>query len=416
MTGLLCKASFRPLSAPLWLLSCLGMALAHDAKPGAASSHRSPHKPAGVVSLDVYRNGALVHVLTGEAGTRGEMQLLYRQSKDGGQSWGAPVRVTADTASIHDMTRGNDAQLAADGQRLLAVWTTKGSGYAGSGPLKSAISSDGGKTWRPGGNPADDGSTAGHEFAELIAVNGAFHAVWLDGRDGAQGLRHAQSVDGLRWQKNLTVQSKTCECCWQSLLNHNGTLSALYRGRSPRDMMLSSLPNGGAAWKLAGVAGKFNWDFKACPHTGGALAAGADAKAMHALVWTGAQTAQGLHHLMSRDSGVTWNVLRRLGSTDARRGDIAVADNGNTLAAVWEQLESAQRVAYAAYSFDHGGNWSRPHRLSANDGDAAYPRVVSLSQGTGFLAAWTQTGKDHRTATIMRSQILRPALNGTRQE
>ena len=52
---------------------------------------------------------------------------------------------------------------------IVAVWTALGSGYGDSGPLVTAVSKNAGKTWQPGGNPADDGSTAGHAYTEILA-------------------------------------------------------------------------------------------------------------------------------------------------------------------------------------------------------------------------------------------------------
>ena len=140
---------------------------------------------------------------------------------------------------------------------------------------------------------------------------------------GAQGLRHARTHDGMRWQKNATVQARTCECCWQSLLHHRGTLWVMYRGNAPRDMLLSTLTGGATTWQARGTAGKFDWDFKGCPHTGGTLAAGANTNTLHSLAWTGAVAAQRLHHVVSRDGGAVWAVAQRLGTPDAQRADIS---------------------------------------------------------------------------------------------
>ncbi|HTE14482.1 MAG TPA: sialidase family protein [Burkholderiales bacterium] len=396
------------------LLSLVSAAdAAHDAKHGPAA-HHAPPKQYGVISLDVYRDGAVLHLLTAEADAkRDARQLLYRQSTDGGRSWNGPVRVDSAPASIYDLTRGNDAQIAASGQRVLTAWTAKGSGWQGSGPLMTAISIDGGKTWRAGGNPVDDAATSGHAYTELNAATGAFDAVWLDGRDGAQGLRHARSRDGVQWEKNTTVQSNTCECCWQSLARRNDDLLVMFRGKDPRDMQLSALPRGATGWASRGRVGRFDWDFKGCPHTGGALAATAGANALHAVVWTGANAAQGLHHLMSRDGGATWNATRRLGSQDAQRADIAISDDGKTLAAVWDQLEGSQRLIYTAYTRDEGKTWSAPRRLSATHVDAIYPRVVPIRGG--FLALWTESkAEGSRVINILKTTVFDAQQNVSR--
>lgn len=359
---------------------------------GVPGHHAQP-KQQGVVSLDIYRDGARLHLLTMEVDARRDArQLLYRQSVDDGKTWSKPISVHHDSVAIYAMTRGNDAQIAASGQRVLVAWTAKGNGWERSGPLATAVSVDGGKTWRAGGNPADDNATNGHAYTELIAANGSFDAVWLDGRDGAQGLRHARSRDGFTWEKNTTVQGKTCECCWQSLTRNQDALFVLFRGKDPRDMLLSALPQGTANWGPRGRVGRFDWDFKGCPHTGGGLATTQGQKSLHAVVWTGATAAQGLHHLSSRDGGATWNQkTMRLGSPDARHADIVAANDGR-LVATWDQLEGSRRLIYVAHSLDDGENWSVPRRISAADVDAVYPRVASA--GRGFLVLWTESKTD----------------------
>jgi hypothetical protein len=142
-------------------------------------------------------------------------------------------------------------------------------------------------------------------------------------------------------------------------------------------------------WGSRGRVGQFDWDFKGCPHTGGSLTNTQSGKSLHAVVWTGANTVQGLHHLRSRDGGTTWSKkTMRLGSEDARNADIVAANDGRLVAA-WDQLEGSRRLVYVAHSYDDGGNWSAPRRISAPDVDAIYPRVVSA--GRGFLVLWTES-------------------------
>jgi hypothetical protein len=383
---------------------------AQEMKHGAAGHHMQP-KQHGVISLDIYRDRGLLHLLTVEADAKQDArQLLYRQSADGGRNWSTPARVDSGATPIYELTRGNDAQIAASGQLLLAAWTTKGSGWQGSGPLMTAISPDGGKTWHRGGNPADDGTTSGHAYIELIAASGSFDAVWLDGRDGAQGLRHARSRDGTHWEKNLTVQGKTCECCWQSLVRRPDAMLVLFRGKDPRDMVLSALPRGAADWKSRGRVGQFDWDFKGCPHTGGGLASAPRATTLHAVVYTGANAAEGLHHLVSRDGGAAWTRTTRLGSPDARRADIAVTDDGRIVAAAWDQLEGSQRLIHAAFTHDEGKTWSAPRRLSVDDVDAVYPRLVPAQQG--FLVLWTE--RKAEGVNILKTAVLDPRQRSTR--
>ena len=67
------------------------------------------------------------------------------RSGDGGENWSAPVRVAEGDLSVPH--RGNDVQVAAAGRRCLAAWQVPGTGYKGRGPVATALSEDGGRTW-----------------------------------------------------------------------------------------------------------------------------------------------------------------------------------------------------------------------------------------------------------------------------
>jgi hypothetical protein len=361
------------------------------ASPVSASKeghHRDPLR--GVHSLDVYADGAALHVLTGEYATNAKApQLRYRRSTDGGVTWTAPFRVDSGIKPYQAIHRGNDAQIAARGKQLVAVWHTPGTGFHGSGPMATAFSADGGASWRPGPNPADDGSTAGHSYIDIAADAAGFHLVWLDGRSGNQGLQYARSRNGGgSWERNVQLAARTCECCWNTVLPQpNGPLHVLYRGYDPRDMMLLSSTDAGASWRNRGAVGRFDWKVKACPHTGGALVAGPAAR-LHALSWTGRDDAVGLYAMVSDNGGGSWKQTQRLGGGTAQRGDLAA--HGTSLAAVWDEHADGGTAIFASI-FAGGTGWGAPRRLSAAGTHATYPRVAATA--TGFLVLWTEQAK-----------------------
>jgi hypothetical protein len=354
----------------LLLVSC--SALAHDA-------HKHHQKPVqGVVSLDVYREGGTIHVLTGTP------DAVFHRSSTDGVRWTEPVKVSDEKSKPGGMRPGNDAQIAAQGDRLVAMWPVAGTGWGGSGPLVTARSSDGGKSWQPGPSPADTGSTAGHGFADLLFDAQGLHAVWLDGRDKAQGLRYARSTDGgATWSANTTIAAGTCECCWNTLAK-GASLHVMYRGKGPRDMSLAS--SGAAGWEKRGAVVPFNWDVKGCPETGGGLVVAPDGS-LHATVWTGASGKEGLYYAGSRDAGLRWSPPQRVGTRAAQHSDLAVSAQG-ALGLVWDD-DGAIRFAR---SDDGGRNWSKPRQVAGAADAASHPRAVWTAGG--FLLLWTERGKD----------------------
>ncbi|KAF0181438.1 MAG: BNR repeat-containing protein [Limisphaerales bacterium] len=346
----------------------------------------------GVESLDVAVDGGTVHLLLGNYDTNSKSPaLLHLRSADAGATWSRPVRVDAGAAAPHQPHRGQDAQIAASGTKLAAIWTTPGTGFMGRGPMATALSADGGATWQPGPNPADDASSGDHSFVDCAAdAAGTFHLVWLDARGAnkSKGLRYANSKDGGKtWSKNATLKPDTCECCWNTVaVGTDGSVHALFRDKNPRDMAVISSTDHGARWSDAAKVGRFNWDFQGCPHVGGGLIV--RGSTLHALVWTGVTGHSGAYHLSSSDQGQSWSAPQRLGDADARRGDLA-STGGQSLAAVWDRVSDGESTVLASTSANGGKTWTEPKQLSAKGVNAAYPRVVAVSGS--YRVFWTES-------------------------
>jgi hypothetical protein len=378
---------FRPRSALLTVASAaLSLTVARGGAPAAASTEWP-----SIVALDVFARATTIDLLMVEE--RGKTSDLYHQrSVDGGSSWSARHKIERGGNSLAGPHRGMDPQIAALGDTLIALWTTPGPDPWGDGPLATAISNDGGRSWNPGPNPADDGSSHGHSFLELGADDlGRFHAFWLDARDGGQGLRTSVSADqGRSWSKNIDIDSRTCECCWNKTLTAGtDSVFTLYRDKDPRDMALAVTDDGGKTWSRRSTVGAFNWGFNGCPHVGGGLAetgTGAQ-RSLHAVVWTGAEGREGVYVLRSQDDGWHWSEPHRLGNQHARHSDLA--GHGSDLAAVWDETGGGHAAIMAATSRDEGATWGQPRSLSVAE-RASHPLIVAT--GEGFVAFWTEQG------------------------
>ena len=360
----------------------------------AAEHHAAPQ--AGVQSLDVFADSGRIHMLTGEqpAGSSKPV-LLYKSSVDGGRTWGPSVRVDQGLPPAHSLRRGMDAQIAASGENVVAAWTTAGTDAWGSGPIAVVVSSDGGKTWKAGANPADDGSTTGHGFMDIAADGaGAFHITWLDSRDGKQGLRYARSSDGGKtWSPNSTLKAATCECCPNNFaVGKDGQLGIIFRDGSPRDMNVVLSGNGGQNWTEPIRAGKFDWAFNGCPHVGAGLAISRENPAkIQAAVWTGLAEQSGVYALISNDTGATWAAPHRLGGDHASHPAIASGKAGK-VAIAWSEFGETNSVIRVSRSDDYGVSWREPLTISDRATSSSQPRVVAV--GDDFAAFWTQSAEN----------------------
>jgi len=405
------RPSFNPFRHPLALLvpailiaATVSLAPADPAtrpgdakprKPMGAHAHTTGH---GVTSMDVFAEAGRIHLLL--VHHRGDDQppaLEYLRSDDGGNAWSEPQPIaTNDLPPPLGAHRGMDVQLAASGQHVVAAWTIYSpDSRFGRGKIATALSNDGGKTWRAGPNPADDGSDGDHAFLDLAAgAGGVFHAVWLDSRSGKKGLIYTNSVDGgSTWSRNAILDHLSCECCWNTVTTSGDSVLVLYRDQNPRDMAMIRSNDNGKTWGDPVAVGAFGWDFDGCPHVGGGLAAtageAAGRGAVFATVWTGKPDVVGAYLLSSPDGGRTWNPPMRLGQANSVRSDVAA--DGAKIAAVWDAMKDGKGAVFAATSTDGGKTWSAPATLSAVSASATYPRIVRTS--AGFCAFWTESAE-----------------------
>ena len=385
-----------------------------------AHAHQHADEPVvgGVMSLDVCADGDRLHLLTASrptAATAAERpHLLYQNSDDAGVTWSAPIELGAQQPATI-AKRGMDAQVAAHGNLLVAVWPTAGSDKMGRGPMATALSSDGGRTWRAGANPADEKLTIGHSFIDITADDaGRFHLVWLDSREGKnKGLRYARSDDGgATWSPNETLDGDTCECCWNTIrCSPAGGVAVLYRDASPRDMAIVRSGDRGQTWSEPTPVGRFDWDITACPHVGGGLASDS---ALHAIVWTARdQATHGVYVLTSSHGGATWGDPVRVGASGASRPDLCAARDGRLVAA-WDSDGDAdeRRGIYVATCADGGVTWSNAVRLSAPTHFASHPRLIATRDGVRAFWTETPTGKPviWRSAPVPSSSSSPPPL------
>lgn len=353
-----------------------------------------------VTSFDVMVDHDKIHALiAGKIAEKNDHVIVrYLSSEDGGQHWSTAVDVSQDTKPI--AVRGNDVQLAATGDNLVAIWQTKGE-LPSMGAMVSRYSHDAGKTWHAGTNPAVDNNGDQAHIDVIADTQGIFHTVWLADpeENGYQSLRYARSIDGgEHWQASQKLDDSTCSCCWNTLaISPSGELNVLYRDMKPRDMALMQSADNGVTWRRTSTVGEFNWQFEGCPHIGGGLAIAND-NSLYSTVWTGVEGKAGLYTLRSSDNGKTWSAPQALGGL-ASHSDIAV--NNQHVMAIWDERESDGSSIFSTQSDDGGKTWSTPKRLSTTGIMATHPRLVVTQ--SGFLAMWTEKHNKQPSQWVVKS-------------
>lgn len=336
-----------------------------------------------VVSFDVYQEEDTLHalVLGYKNQTDKKQAMQYLQSQDNGKHWSNAVEIQMPFSPTLAL-RGNDVQLAANGQNLVAIWQTQGE-LPNFGALVSVYSHDGGKTWQVGKNPAAD-ELGDQSHSDLIAdKNGDFHAVWLADpeENGYQSLRYARSHDaGKNWQTPEKLDDSTCSCCSNTLaISPNQQLHVLYRDMKPRDMTLLSSNDFGKNWQQKETVGEFNWHFDGCPHVGGAIVFDEN-NAFYASVWTGLEAKSGLYTVNSISKKPV-----KIGK-NATHSDMTIFKN--RLILVWDEMSKDGTGIFVSESTNQGASWSTPRRLSELGAKATHPRIVASDKSA--LILWTE--------------------------
>ncbi len=356
----------------------------------------------GVISVDIARYNHRLHLLTGKHNA-GKKSLSYQYSEDSGISWSPETKILNSDNIAAKMTRGNDAQITAQAENIIITWTKFDyTAPFNAGPMIAVRSTDKGQSWQHITTPPD-WKKGPHGYIDLAADKQALHAVWLDSRishsdiEARQGLRYARSIDGgLSWQKNITLDNKTCSCCWNTInTDTNGNAYVLYRDKQPSDLSITVI-NPQQQSKYISHVGAFNWQFDGCPHIGG----GFDFQdtngknRIHAVVGTGHPKHLGIHYLYSDDAGENWSAAYRLGNESAIHADIASHNNGRVIA-VWDMMTANGLAIFFAESLNQGQSWSKPKQISAADMRATHPNIIKTKNG--FLAVWTESDGQHQT-------------------
>ncbi len=347
-----------------------------------------------ITSFDIYKDGETLHTLISGLKTEKDtiQTVSYLQSTDNGKNWSIPVEIPMSLSEVL-ASRGNDVQIAAKGENLVAIWQTQG-GIPNSGALMSVYSHDAGKTWLVGKNPAID-NFGDQSHIDLIADNkGIFHTVWLADpeENGYQSLRYARSIDnGENWKTPIKLDDSSCSCCWNTLaVSQNDELHVLYRDMNPRDMTMLSSSDNGITWKNKRTVGEFNWHFDGCPHVGGGIAFD-EKNDFYASIWTGESSKSGLYTMNS----ITQRPIKI--SKNATHSDIALLEN--RVVVVWDEMSKDGTGIFLAESMDKGATWTVSHRLSANGVNSTHPRIVTTENNA--LILWTEKQPKHPNQLAM---------------
>jgi len=213
-------------------------------------------------------------------GTKSSLYVAVETpEKDGFQS---PVLLSNLPGLAIGMRRG--PRIAVAGSNLVVTASFPTPEMTRGRDFQSFVSGDQGKTWRGPYRVNDAPGSAPEGLHGMCSLaNGDVACDWLDLRNARMEIFSAISKDGGKsWSKNSLVyrspDGNVCECCHPSVAaDPKGGFVALWRNSlaGNRDMYWCSTRDG-RTFSEARMLGASNWQLRACPMDGGAVASSAN--------------------------------------------------------------------------------------------------------------------------------------------
>ena len=344
------------------------------------------------------------------AAADGKGDIFVAMSRDGGRTFANPVRVnaTAGEARISgEIAPRVSVTPRKGGAPIVAVtWNAKDGGSQ----IKTARSTDGGKTFGPAIALQAPGAAGDRGWqAATTDANGKLHVIWLDHRAMAVGGDHSMhkgESDGVAMAQKSGLYywggaperelfKGVCYCCKTALVT--GPKDAIYAAwrhvfaGNMRDMAFTMSRDGGKTFTPLLRVNEDGWSIQGCPDDGPAMAV--DAKGVVHLVWPTVKNEQGVILYATSADGASFTKPTRistLGGPKPSHPQVAVDGSGRVFVAWDESVGGVRKAAVARL-----GGSNKPELL----GDAtSYPVMTATS--AGLVVAWTSGPPDRSTIGV----------------
>ena len=360
--------------------------------------------------------------------TAGVADVYVSTSRDGGRTFGAPIRVnrTPGDANVGGEQPPRVTLVPRDGRdpSIVIVWTTKDP--AGT-RLVSARSNDGGRSFLAPA-PVPGSESPGNRGWESIATtrDGDVVALWLDHRElparsgRSTPMTHAEHqhdaskaapMDGVaraqlsklffgRLSSPGSARALTggvCYCCKTAIATgSDGSIHAAWRHVYPgniRDIAFTMSADGGRSFTPPVRVSEDRWVLDGCPENGPAIAV--DASRRIHVVWPTlipgrtptSEPTLGLFYSTSRD-GRQFTARQRIPTEGVpRHPQIAVGSDGE-IVVVWdEQTRGGRHIALGRATAQASGTVQFVRQPIGDSESAVYPAVTAADDA--IIIAWT---------------------------
>jgi len=367
--------------------------------------------------------------------------LYHARSADGGARWSSPVRVAGGAGSpeeVHPHGESSPRLVAGPDDRIAVVWpnsiTVPGRKWPAA-MIRFARSPDGGATWTTPRTLNDDttGALVSHQFHGATWVgDSGLTVAWLDEREVAAAIAagpdgHAEhpaepdaaiyltsSPDfGRTWTPNRVGWKAACPCCRVSLArNLEGQAIAAWRKHFPgniRDVVTAAVGDKPSEPERVHPD---NWSYAGCPHTGPALASGADG-GVHVVWYNGKAGTQGMYYARSGRSGEPARPAELISGDRVGPSHPAVVTlGGGGALAAYDMTSTGERRIGVARLRDDGSVAGRVWVPSSDGG--RYPQLAAVDDTTAVVS-WTGGKGDAPRVQMARLNLARSVGTAARR-
>ncbi len=308
----------------------------------------------------VAASGSVVHVVWYDD-RDGNYEIYYKRSTDAGESWGADLRLTNNTAW------SKRPSVTVSNSDVHIVWYDE---RDGNNEIYYKRSTDGGISWGADTRLTNDPSDALYPSA---SVSGSVvHVVWEDNRDGSYEIFYKRSTDaGVSWETDtqwtntnvwveypsVTVSGSVVHVVWED--ERNGNYEIYYK-RSIDD---------GLSWetdtRLTNNTARSN---RPSVTVSGSV--------VH-VVWGDERDGnEEIYFKRSTDGGESWSLDTRLTNNTSLSRKPSVRASGSAVHVVWYDYRDGGPEIYYKRSSDAGVSWESDTRLTNNIYNSYYPSVA----------------------------------------
>jgi hypothetical protein len=355
----------------------------------------------------------------------GSTNLYLAISSDGGATFSPPRRVN-DIDGDAGATNEQPPRIVFSGlsgtRTMTVVWSKRDLGpqQTRRDIIRIARSTDGGRTFSPaqyGHNPEFSGARGWESLA--AGLDGAAHAVWLDGRDAArkmaetaphsgmahkgqppQDVYHATIAPDGRITENV-IATGVCFCCKTAVaVDAGGVVYAAWRHIFPgsmRDIAFAKSTDGGKHFSPLVRVSEDKWELNGCPEDGPTLAV--DKQGTIHIAWgtvvNVGEPQKALFYATSSD-GNTFSARAPLPVTPAAtpgHPQLTLMPDGGAAIAWDEVVGGLRRVSLTRVS--RTGAF-RPAQILSGDESASNPVIASVD--ANLVVAWSSRSASAKSA------------------